>query len=70
MRTPLVRSGGDAKIPDGGHTLCAVYGEMLLQVTRDYSGLPDVRTLTASEIRFFYDGLRGELIEHTKPRSK
>jgi len=39
---------------------------MLLQITRDYSGLPDVRTLKAHEIAFFYEGLKEELKEHTK----
>ena len=40
---------------------------MLLQICRDYPGLPDPRTLTLSEIRFFYEGLRGELLKYTKP---
>lgn len=31
---------------------------MLRQICRDYPGLPDPRTLSLSEIRFFYDGLR------------
>jgi len=43
---------------------------MLLQISRDYSGLPDVRTLSGSEIRFFYEGLRAELKEHTKPKAR
>lgn len=43
---------------------------MMLQIARDYPGLPDIRTMRASEIRFFYEGLRPELIEHTKPRAK
>jgi len=30
-------------------------------VCRDYPGLPDPRTLSAREIRFFYDGLKPEL---------
>lgn len=66
MRTPLVRNGVDYKFIKGNHTFLAVHMEMLLQVCRDYSGLPDYRTLTASEIRFFYEGLRGELKAHTK----
>lgn len=48
--------------------MVAVHTEMLLQVCRDYPGLPDPRTLKASEIRFFYDGLRAELKHHTKPK--
>lgn len=58
----------DTKRPQ--HTLVPVYGRMLLQVARDYAGIPDVRTLTMSEIRFFYDALRVELVERTKPRGK
>lgn len=39
---------------------------MLLQCARDYAGLPDARTLTIPEIVFFYEGLRAELIKHTR----
>jgi len=39
----------------------AVYTEMLLQVSREYPGIPDPRTMTMEEIRFFYDGLRHDL---------
>ena len=35
---------------------------MLLQICRDYATLPDIRTLELSEIRFFYNGLRHELL--------
>jgi hypothetical protein len=42
---------------------------MLRQVCRDYPGLPDPRTLTLAEIRFFYEGLREELKAHTKPKA-
>jgi len=45
-----------------------VFREMLLQICRDYPGLPDPRTLTMSEILFFYEGLRGELHSRTKPK--
>jgi hypothetical protein len=44
----------------------AVYCEMILQITRDYGGLPDVRTLTRSQIEFFYDALRPELRKYTR----
>jgi hypothetical protein len=67
-----VRAGVDEKRrkreDDPGHTLIAVYTEMLLQVCRDYPGLPDPRTLTMTEIRFFYEGLRPELRKHTAPQ--
>jgi hypothetical protein len=39
---------------------------MLLQVSRDYAGLPDPRTLTFTETRFFYEALRPELRRYTK----
>lgn len=60
----VVRSGAD--IP--GHGFVDAHIEMLLQVCRDYPGVPDPRTLKAHEIRFFYEGLRPELKEHTKPK--
>ena len=41
----------------------------LLQIARDYAGLPDVRELKLSEILFYYDGLRGELEQRTALRS-
>lgn len=68
-----MRHGADERLaPDretgrNRHTLPVVYGEMLLQICRDYPGLPDPRTLSLSEIRFFYEGLRPELRKHTKP---
>lgn len=68
MRTPLVRHGEDARLYHGDHHRVSVYSEMLLQVVRDYSGLPNCRDLSDSEIRWFYDGLRAELKQATKPR--
>ena len=65
-----MRHGLDQKLDNGAHTFFNVYTEMLLQVARDFAGLPDVRTLKASEIRFFYNGLRAELREASKPRDK
>ena len=53
---------------EGGNTAEIVYTEMLLQITRDYPGLPDARTLTFREITFFYAGLRSELIRATTPK--
>jgi len=70
-----VRNGADAWLPRNPksgkqrHTLLAVYVEMMLQVARDYAGF-DVRTLTMSEIRFFYNGLRPELKRYTSPKKK
>lgn len=70
----LVRGGESVVLPDDAktgaprHTLGAVYGEMILQICGDYSGLPDPRTLSCTEIEFFYDGLRARLINDTKPK--
>jgi len=52
------------------NTFIQVHCEMLFQICRDYSSLPDFRSLTASEIRFFYEGLRNELKQGSKPRNK
>lgn len=60
----IVRNGADTRLAKGGDT----WREMLLQCARDYPGLPDARTLSISEIVFFYEGLRPELHKHTKPR--
>lgn len=37
--------------------------EMLIQITLDYPGLPDPRTLTLYQIQFFYEGLRPGMLE-------
>lgn len=58
--------GADDKFKNGGHNFGNVYTNMLFQICRDYSGLPNVKELKAHEIRFFYEGLRAELKEHTK----
>ena len=61
-----MRRGADELLTgEGGNNFYAVYGEMLLQICRDYTSLPDVRTLKAREILFFYDGLRAEIKKHT-----
>ena len=67
-KTLLVRFGEDSKLPKGMNTLPNVYCEMFSQICRDYSSLPDPRTLTISEIRFYYNGLRQELKEHTRSK--
>lgn len=43
---------------------------MMVQIALDYGSLPDLRTLSASEIRVFYDGIRGMLHKRTKPTPK
>lgn len=64
VATRLVENGKDAE----RELRFNVYPIMLLQIMRDYPSLPDFHTLTASEIKFFYDGLRSELKEHTKSK--
>ena len=68
VKTKLVRFGEDSKLKKGEHNFLNVYTEMLLQISRDYSTLPDIRTMSITEIRFFYDGLRGEIKAHTMPK--
>lgn len=73
VATKLVRDGKDAELWDkptgkSTHTLFPVYSEMLLQICRDYPSLPNPRSLTMSEIRFFYNGSRTTLHEMTRPR--
>lgn len=68
VRSTLVRDGSEVTLPKGRHTIGFVYTEMLLQICRDYPGLPDPRTMRMCEIRWFYDGLRTELIKHTKQK--
>jgi hypothetical protein len=60
----IVRNGADARLPSAERT----YKEMLLQIARDYPGLPDARTLSVPEIVFFYEGLRPELKQHTRSK--
>jgi hypothetical protein len=43
---------------------------MLLQIVREYPALPDPRTMTIDEIRFFYNDLKPELRERTKRQPK
>jgi len=50
----------------GRHKIVRVYTEMLLQVSREYPGLPDPRTMSLEEIRFFYDGIRHDLHKLSK----
>ena len=60
MTADLVREGKAVKTRGINCVL-----EMLLQVTRDYHGLPDPRTLSYEEIKFFYEGLKPDLIKVT-----
>lgn len=68
-RATVVRGGESRRLiaREGGNYFARVHGEMLLQICRDYSTLPPLSEITASQIRFFYDGLRAELEKHTAP---
>lgn len=50
------------------HTVDVVHGTMLIQICRTYHQLPEVRSMTLSEIRFWYDGIRPELRRATKSK--
>ena len=67
-----MRSGGDARPSLAARRAmgcaAATWIAMLLQVARDDPGVPDLRTLRIGEIVFFYDGLRYELKNHTRPK--
>ena len=43
-----------------------VLGEMVRQICFEYRSLPDPRTLTEGEIRWFYDGIRPLLKKRTR----
>jgi hypothetical protein len=68
-----VRNGADVPLPKdretgrSAHTLVNVYREMLVHICREYPSLPDPRSLTMSEIRFFYEPLRESVL---KPKPK
>jgi len=66
--TPLVRGGGNVWFSkwEGGHGLVRVYSEMMTQCAFNYPGLPDPRTMTLDEIRYFYESLRPSLKQSTK----
>lgn len=60
----IVQNGDDVQLSSGLST----YRLMLLQIARDYAGLPDPRTLTVGQIAWWYDGLRPELKKYRQPR--
>jgi hypothetical protein len=59
----LVIGGHRSPLPkrSGGNRFAAVHRSMALVIARNYPGAPDVRTMTASQIRLFYDALAPEL---------
>lgn len=74
MGALLVRNGENAKIPPekrherSPHKRVMVYGIMFAQICREYHTLPDLDTITAGQIRWFYDMLRPDLIKQTAPK--
>lgn len=74
MGTLVVRRGVNAKIPPprrhepSPHKRVTVYSIMFAQICRDYHVLPDLETITAGQIRWFYDMLRPDLIKQTTPK--
>jgi len=54
----------------GGHGLYPVYRDMLRAIVVHCPGLPDARSLTIDEIRFFYEGIRPLLRVLSKPAKK
>jgi hypothetical protein len=70
--TPLVRHGADytldLRVDKTKHEIIAVYDEMFINILRHYKCLPDVKALKFREIKYFYERLRYELRETTKPR--
>lgn len=58
----------DRETGEARHTLVPVYTEMIFQIASDFPGLPDPRTMTLSEIRWWYEGVRPALKKHTAPK--
>ncbi len=49
----------------GGFRRMQLYGEMYVQICRDYNVLPPFHEITSAEIEWFYSYLRPELLKHT-----
>lgn len=43
---------------------------MIWTIAREYPGLPDPRTMDYWEVRFWYEGIRTELIQAAKEAAK
>jgi len=78
-RSTVVRGGQDAhyrgvKNDEGKwlstHKVPAVFLEMFMQIQIEYSSLPTPKKLKLSEIRTYYDFIRADLRERTKPKKK
>lgn len=50
------------------HTLRMVYGEMALTICRIYNSIPNIMDMDIEDIEVFYNGIRSELKENTRPR--
>jgi len=68
----VVRGGVSARLENdketkrSTHKLVPVYRELLAQICREVPSLPDPRTLSLAEIRFFYESMRAELCVRTR----
>ena len=51
------------------HTRWNVLAHMFFTICLRYRSLPDPRTLDADEVEVFYDAIRAQLIEDTRPRN-
>ena len=69
MRSTIILKGAEVNFKrdnkGGLHRLrrLEVYSHMLLTIISRYPSLPDYRTLSSNDIRFFYNGLRINLKE-------
>jgi hypothetical protein len=52
------------------HTFLRVAGTMFRAICRIYRVLPEPFSLTLDQVAYFYDGIRPELKELTKPTTK
>lgn len=67
--TEVVHEDGQ-KAPLEGANLFDVLAVMVIALVSEYRSLPDYRTLSATEIRFFYRGLESELKERARLRAE
>ena len=68
VRAVLVGREDGLDASEGGNTLMNVYGAMYVQICHDYHNLPSPRTLSMTEIRFFYDGIRKKISDELRSR--
>ena len=57
--------GVDEYLRGSQHSVAAVYSIMIQTICLEYRCLPDPRTLSMTEVRFFYEGIRPTLKART-----